>query len=357
MNYSNYMKILILGLFFSLSSYSICLKKLDRASKIYNDFYIGQEAAEVEIQIAHGIRSGEIASDRDHIPYFSERLETYLGEVESSINSTSTDVQDVLKEFITIGRERVQSEEVTADWYLDFNTRLTATIGASQYNDRRFTIGRLSRSVDMYLNMNENLSPRYQVLNDNGLIAIPSYDEIGFASLNHLILNRVLPHGIILEPVFVDGRRMMPATFLTHDAAHASSILYLEFEVFEKIARTYLDNYEGQGLEQRLLLDLFAYAMVHENALKKTTFRMGDELHEALLSGDVETFVSHFFNPYQNISPSDEPMSPSYYYSIVRRFQNENDMMALLAERVDPNNEEALRDYVEQSIRLFFSLM
>ena len=111
---------------------------------------------------------------------------------------------DLYKTFQNLVRQvrtRVQQEQLTYPFWVNFNYRVVNLIQGTNYNERRAQM----------LSVMENF-PNY--------IYFPTVHDLGIMAFNQVDTKGIILVGLIKKPVEVDGTVFHPEKFFHHDAAH-----------------------------------------------------------------------------------------------------------------------------------------
>ncbi|MAZ47558.1 MAG: hypothetical protein CME65_03280 [Halobacteriovoraceae bacterium] len=218
----------------------------------------GVDHAEDLLRLGERLRSTRLGVPRvnpetTHIPEFAEQVEDHLTFFREGIRAQTdtTDVSarlDIMRRFEEEARRRVQSNNVTYEWWVSFNHRLSilatsepnrsTIVGLSStdnfaqallenrswmtFEGYMQTARELSGGSSLRSNTMANLSRTFR----DGRIIIPTIEgngELSIPLLNRVEGQRIHPIGLTTESGTVDGQFMHPDRFFRHDITHADN--------------------------------------------------------------------------------------------------------------------------------------
>ena len=304
-----------------------------KAQGFKSTYYRGLDQAREFNAVARYLRTIKADPKRTHIPYFSDQVETILTDFERSFKQNNPKLfrkkLTLLEALKAEARKRMKDQNVTYDWWTDFNLRLS-TIATSTPKlvitklDLPRTVGRRV----IFKGIKKKFPEKVMFF---------TTDELGIMAFNRLESNSHFV-GVSGSSVIADGRKMNAFNFFHHDLAHTDIAKTVPQKVSERI-----DNISNKADREKAELALFIYR--HENS--------GDYFNNRLMN---------LINAETNLpGPKLRRRTKKFIRKMMtrnkKRFRNPKDLQGMLPESVNPNNREGVEQFLIESADVFADIV
>ena len=286
-------------------------------------FTKGLDEANRMIQLAERLRDSQIDPHTTHIPEFADDIQKHISFIKKGIKKSGEEKRARLKALAELKKEaleKAKNKQVTYEWWLSWNERLS--IAGSIYTNT-YTLSRISIT-------NQHTNSIYQ-----DIIMIPTISELGIQAFNRSSSQNVFPLGVVNQATFTDGILMTPYNFFSHDVEHSTKIINRsEYSALSKIENNFNINLYQElqkldlSLEQQEMIGLVYFTIWHEQLLDIVQDRTEPTKFEILLNN-----------------------------LMIRRFQNKNGLGRLLPVSVNADSREEIEAYLNESIKFFIKLV
>ena len=197
-------------------------------------YYKGVDQAREFNEVAKYLRAIQADPEKTHISYFASQIEKTLTDFEKSLRQHNQDKPEFLAERLkllealkTEAQRRVADQNVTYNWWADFNLRLSMiTLNSDLIREYKQLIsGHKQISEESFFNLSlTNVGGlNYFAQNKKYFpqkVMFFTTDELGIMAFNKLE-DRSYFIGVSGIPVVADGKEMSPLELFSHDIDHA----------------------------------------------------------------------------------------------------------------------------------------
>ena len=282
-------------------------------------FTKGVDSADRMVSLAQKLRNSQINPKTTHIPEFADDIPKYIEWIEEGIKKSGKNVEEKLKILDDLKKEaveRINNQQVTYEWWLNWNWRL------SQYENPE------SQNITSVLRALSETFP--------DAVLLPTTSDLGITAMNKSISQRVFPIGLSNKPTVVDGELMAPHTFFIHDISHAQDYLSIKRKHTASIEEDFNINLYQEfqkldlPLEQREMIENIYFQIWHEMEGIKI-LKVGNKFDVRFSSSDPQIQMDGTIGP----------------------FQKEGYFRELLPDSVNADSPEDIQNYLEDSMNLF----
>ena len=197
-----------------------------------------------------------------HIEYFADQIPNHIAHIRKGLDSLADESKNsqlkTLKKLEEEAQEAIRDEEVTYEWWLKFNTKLTDVMAGKGLEENSY-FSMISKSQEDPL----SFFPL--------TLIVPTIkgEDIGIMAFNRAASEGVYPVGVINKNTAVaDQRKLDPIDFLEHDLGHSSTTGNQSFRGYSAGHRLFhkrlLKNIENLPPEERKKAEAIYFIMAHE---------------------------------------------------------------------------------------------
>ena len=218
-------------------------------------YYAGVGQAREFVSVRQYIINIKAKPNTTHIPYFANQVSDHIREIERGIKSQTEDIEKrlmILENFKREAQARIDNQEVTYDWWVIFNMRLSAlatppSVLRQMFKDvpERNGISLEKPRIDVesidyletYEGMKTAIEKRFEYARSDVRNYIQSFksamnrfpEDIMFFGINdfgYMAFNRMEDGAFFIalsgeKEIFADGMSFNPFTYALHDVSHA----------------------------------------------------------------------------------------------------------------------------------------
>ena len=197
-----------------------------------------------------------------HIEYFADQIPNHIAHIRKGLDSLADESKNsqlkTLKKLEEEAQEAIRDEEVTYEWWLKFNTKLTDVMAGKGLEENSY-FSMISKS------QKDPLSFFPLTL----IVPTIKGEDIGIMAFNRAASEGVYPVGVINKNTAVaDQRKLDPIDFLEHDLGHSSTTGNQSFRGYSAGHRLFhkrlLKNIENLPPEERKKAEAIYFIMAHE---------------------------------------------------------------------------------------------
>lgn len=231
----------------------------------------------------------------DHIEDFANLVDTHLDFVKTGLDKQKlAGCQGDRLEYFAILQEEAkskkQSKQVSYCWWLLFNYQLSMLLTPTDklfglYNSGQFRSGISQKDTNLYLqcknekrlHLDHETYEKFQQISrytetakiDSfpNLIWIPTIEgDLTITDINMISCSGVFLLGMIVEPLFTDGRLMNPNDFFAHDIVHSDNTLFAQkkYGGWEGLHQHYMELPLYPDEKVRQSVEFWYFILTHE---------------------------------------------------------------------------------------------
>ena len=326
-------------------------------------YYVGVDQAREANEVAKHLRAINADPEKTHIPYFSDQIDKTISDFEQAFRKHNQDNPKFLEERLAIleeikkeAQQRIKDQNVTYDWWANFNLRLPMIATKDSEYVYNLTIDTLKTHEGLQKHFMDSpdarlyLGPflfRKEAFPD--LIMTFSTDDLGIMAFNRLEENSHFV-GVSGKPMITDGSRQNPMSFFEHDLDHWSvfRIRYSERDLPPNIIKR-VSSISNPSDRAKAELALFLYS--HERG-----FNNFSEKLRKYYAGE-NRYMRYIFQSQLQSGTRMSALRMMTDDHAIQRFSDPDDLQGMLPDHVNVNNKEEVRQFLEETADVFADVL
>ena len=352
------------------------------------EYYRGVDQAREFNEVARYLRTINADPKKTHIPYFADQIDKTISDFEQAFRKHNQNNPEFLEERLAIleeikkeARKRVTDQNVTYDWWTNFNFRLSMT---AQESDKSIlgkrNLKRLQKKFRRSSLNNENVYDPFDALKTHegtqellsGISAMESLplmrmknfidlkknfpekimffsteDELGVMAFNKLE-DKSYFVAVSGSPVTADGvKEYKPFYFFLHDVGH---IFTSGINLKKKISKNIIDRINSISNPLDREKAELAFFMYHHELGHRT---FSKSLRRYYSDNKIRRFpLSRSKLRFDTVNSAQKMMS-----SESERFLDPDDLQGMLPDSVNVNNKEEVERFLTESADVFADIL